>query len=69
MPATASHPLQAHTTRPTRVIPCRVSVTTATGDKHRYYTLSRSTCAAVMDALDRFDICKVRVQAIRSRRP
>jgi len=65
MQTQANLALRAHTTRPTRVIPCRVSVTTATGDKHRYYTLSRSTCAAVMDALDRFDICKVRVQAIR----
>jgi len=65
MQTTAIHSLQAHTTRPTRVIPCRVSVTTATGTRHHYYTLSRSTCTAVMDALDRFDICKVRVQAIR----
>jgi len=65
MPATVSHPLQGHATRTNRVIPCRVSVTTATGDKHTYYALVSNTSAAVMDALDRFDICKVHVQAIQ----
>jgi len=60
---------QAHATRANYTIPCRVSVTTATGDRHHYYALSRSTCAAVMDALDIFGICKVRVQSLRRSHP
>jgi len=58
---------QALQTHATRAIPCRVSVTTATGDRHHYYALSRSTCAAVIHALDVFGICKVRVQSLRRR--
>jgi len=69
MQTQANHTMQAYVTRPNRVIPCRVSVTTATGDRHSYCALSRSTCAAAMDALDRFGICKVRVQAVWPRRP
>jgi len=69
MQTTASPSLQAHVAQSQRVIPCRVNVTTATGDRHRYYTLSRSTCAAVMDALDVFGICKIRVQSLRRSHP
>jgi len=56
---------QALQTHATRVIACRVSVTTTTGDRHHYYALSRSTCAAAIQALDVFGICKVRVQSLR----
>lgn len=51
--------------RPTRLIKCRVSVRTATGEQHSYTALFKSTCGAVMDALDRFGFCKVSVEAMR----
>jgi len=51
---------------PAHRIACQVKVTTLDGTKHSYYTFASSTCAAVMDALDIFGICKVSVQAIRS---
>ena len=48
-----------------RLIKCRVEVTTAEGVRHRYVALFRNTCGAVMDALDRFGIVKVSVEAIK----
>jgi len=60
---------QALQTHATRAIPCRVSVTTATGSHHHYHALAQSTCAAVMGALDRFGICKVRAQSLRRSHP
>ena len=38
---------------------------TATGEQHSYTALFKSTCGAVMDALDRFGFCKVSVEAMR----
>ena len=49
-----------------RLIKCRVEVTTTEGARHRYIALFRNTCGAVMDALDRFGIAKVSVEAIKS---
>lgn len=46
-----------------RLIKCLVNVTTATGAKHGYTALSPSTCDAVMDAIDRFGIAKIRAAA------
>lgn len=51
--------------RPARLVKCRVSVRTATGERHSYTALFKSTCGAVMDALDRFGFCKVSVEAMR----
>lgn len=51
--------------RPTRLIKCRVRVRTATGEQRSYTALFKSTCGAVMDALDRFGFCKVSVEAMR----
>jgi len=51
--------------RPGRLIKCRVKVKTAAGDQHRYTALFSDTVGAAMDALDRFDNCKISVEAIR----
>jgi hypothetical protein len=40
-----------------------VNVTTAAGEKHSYAAMFKSTFDAVMDALHRFGIAKVRVEA------
>ncbi|VCU72349.1 hypothetical protein PIGHUM_04448 [Pigmentiphaga humi] len=49
----------------TRLIPCQVNVTTASGDRHSYTALHRSTCGAAIDAFERFGFCKVSVRAAR----
>ena len=43
-----------------RLIKCRVNVKTAAGAKHSYTALFPGTCDAVLDALDRFGIAKIR---------
>jgi len=48
-----------------RLIKCRVNVRTIKGDKHHYTGLFPSTCDAVMDALDRFGLAKISVEAIK----
>ena len=47
--------------RPARLVKCRVSVRTATGEQHSYTALFPGTCDAVLDALDRFGIAKIKV--------
>lgn len=56
--APAAHPAP-------RLIPCRVNVTTESGDRHSYIALHRNTCGAAMDAFERFGFCKVSVRAAR----
>ena len=51
--------------RPGRLIQCRVNVRTATGERHSYTALFKSTFGAAMDALGRFGISKIRVEAAR----
>ncbi len=48
-----------------RLFKCRVRVRTATGEQHSYTAMFKSTCGAVMDALDRFGLAKVSVEAIK----
>lgn len=51
--------------RPARLVKCRVSVRTATGEQHSYAALFASTTDAAIDALERFGISKISVEAIR----
>ena len=51
--------------RPRPVIKCRVKVRTATGEQHSYAALFTSTTDAAIDALERFGISKISVEAIR----
>ena len=51
--------------RPKPLIKCQVKVTTTTGEQHSYAALFTSTIDAAIDALERFGISKISVEAIR----
>lgn len=50
---------------PGRLIKCRVAVKTADCAQHSYFGIYPSTCGAAIDALERFGISKISVEAIR----
>ncbi|MBX3629791.1 MAG: hypothetical protein KF908_07705 [Nitrosomonas sp.] len=47
----------------TRLIKCKVKVTTRTGETHFYYGLFRSTSDAVLDAVSRFETTSIQATA------
>lgn len=47
----------------TRLIKCRIKLTTRTGETYFYYGLFRSTSDAVIDAVNRFETAAIQATA------
>jgi hypothetical protein len=48
----------------TRLIKCKVKLTTRTGETYYYYGLFRSTSDAVIDAVSRFETAAIQATAV-----
>ncbi len=47
----------------TRLIKCKVKLTTRTGETYAYYGLFRSTSDAILDAISRFETTTIQATA------
>jgi hypothetical protein len=48
----------------TRLIKCKIKLTTRTGETYYYYGLFRSTSDAVIDAVSRFETAAIQATAV-----